>query len=134
MSESDRVSNCEGKDYESNLVSNFKRKVLVSNFKLKILCQNLRLEFDMRFDMKTFHLKFDTRCVGNLQTRSNNPKKPVGPKIITSIFLTADNVAAAKNNVGIIFGLPGFFCEFQWISEVKCVFKKRTIKVCVSCF
>ena len=103
------MSNCEGKDYESNLVSNFKRKVLVSNFKLKILCQNLRLEFDMRFDMKTFHLKFDTRYFGNLQTRSNNPKKPVGPKIITSIFLTADNVAAAKNNVGIIFGLPGFF-------------------------
>ena len=128
------MSNCEGKDYESNLVSNFKRKVLVSNFKLKILCQNLRLKFDTRFDMKTFHLKFDTRCVGNLQTRSNNPKKPVGPKIITSIFLTADNVAAAKNNVGIIFGLPGFFCEFQWISEVKCVFNKRTIKVCVSCF
>ena len=102
------MSNCEGKDYESNLVSNFKRKVLVSNFKLKILCQNLRLEFDTRFDMKTFHLKFDTRCVGNLQTRSNNPKKPVGLKIIT-IFLAADSVAAAKNNVGIIFGLSGFF-------------------------
>ena len=64
----------------------------------------------------------------------NKPKKPVGPKIITTIFLAADNVAAAKNNVGIIFGLSGFFCEFQWISEVKCVFNKRTIKVCVSCF
>ena len=128
------MSNCEGKDYESNLVSNFKRKVLVSNFKLKILCQNLRLEFDTRFDMKTFHLKFDMRCVGNLQTKSNNPKKPVGLKIITTIFLAADNVAAAKNNIVIIFELTGFFCEFQWISEVNCVINKRTIKVCVSCF
>ena len=35
----------------------------------------------------------------------NKPKKPVGPKIITTIFLAADNIAAAKNNVGIIFGL-----------------------------
>ena len=97
------MSNCEGKDYESNLVSNFKRKVLVSNFKLKILCQNLRLKFDTRFDMKNFHLKLDTRCVGNLQM------KPVGPKIITTIFLAADSVAAGKNNVGIIFGPSGFF-------------------------
>ena len=41
--------------------------------------------------------------------KSNNPKKPVGPKIITTIFLAADSVAAGKNNVGIIFGLSGFF-------------------------
>ena len=34
--ESDRVSNCEGKDYESNLVSNFKRKVPLSSFKKKV--------------------------------------------------------------------------------------------------
>ena len=39
----------------------------------------------------------------------NKPKKPVGPKNITTIFLAAYNVAAAKNNVGIIFGLPDFF-------------------------
>ena len=73
------------------------------------------MKFDTRFDMKTFHLKFDTRCVGNLQTRSNNPKKPVGPKIITSIFLTADNVAAAKNIVVIIFGHPGFIGLFDFV-------------------
>ena len=55
--ESNRVSNCVGKDYESNHVS-FKRKVILSNFKLKIMRQNLRSKFNARFDVKTFHLEF----------------------------------------------------------------------------
>ena len=64
----------------------------------------------------------------------NKPKKPLGPKIITTKFLAADNVAAAKNNVGIILDFQAFFVNSSGISEVNCVFNKRTIKGCVSCF
>ena len=57
----------------------------------------------------------------------NKPKKPVGPKIITTIFLAADNVAAAKNNVGIIFGPPGFFVNSNG-SRVKFKVKSFCVK------
>ena len=117
----------------SNHVSNFKRKVFESNFKLKIMRKNLRLKFDSRFVVKTFHLKFDTMCWKSANEIKQPNKAWMSNYNHDNIFDSWQHRSSQKI-VGIIFGPPGFFCEFQQISEVKCVLNKRTIKVCVSCF
>ena len=107
-----------------DFVSNFKQKVFVSKPVSKFLVSfhvKPRVEYYVsesnhasKFKEKDFK-RFPSYLTQKLFTLNltRDPleftKKPGGPKIIPTIFLTADNVAAAKKIVGIIFGPPGFF-------------------------
>ena len=110
------MSNCEGKDYESNLVSNFKRKVFVSKPVSKFLVSfhvKPRVEYYVfesnhvsKFKEKDFK-RFPSDLTQKLFTLNLTrdswkfTQKPGGPKIILTIFLTADS--KTENNPDNIF-------------------------------